>query len=114
VVILLALIATISPPKPDHYVTDRTGVVKNTAALNEKLAQFERQTSDQVLVCVVTEANLQELGRVDILMMPIDAKHHIFKEAEIQAIRKALRGEDRTKYWVLRSWSPGRQVALRA
>jgi len=38
----------------------------------------------------LTEANLQELGRVDILMMPIDAKHHILKEAEIQAIRKAL------------------------
>ena len=39
----------------------------------------------------LTEANLQELGRVDIVMMPIDAKHHILKEAEIQAIRKALR-----------------------
>jgi len=39
----------------------------------------------------LTEANLQELGRVDILMMPIDAKHHILKDAEIQAIRKALR-----------------------
>jgi len=38
----------------------------------------------------LTEANLQELGRVDILMMPIDAKHHILKEAEIEAIRKAL------------------------
>src|SRR5437867_2316763 len=39
----------------------------------------------------LTEANLQELGRVDIVMMPIDAKHHILKEAEIQAIRRALR-----------------------
>ena len=39
----------------------------------------------------LTEANLQELGRVDILMMPIDAKHHILKDTEIQAIRKALR-----------------------
>ncbi len=38
----------------------------------------------------LTETNLQELGRVDILMMPIDAKHHILKDAEIQAIRKAL------------------------
>jgi L-ascorbate metabolism protein UlaG (beta-lactamase superfamily) len=38
----------------------------------------------------LTEANLQELGRVDILMLPIDAKHHILKDAEIQAIRKAL------------------------
>ena len=39
----------------------------------------------------LTEANLQELGRVDILMMPIDAKYHILKEPEIQAIRTALR-----------------------
>jgi L-ascorbate metabolism protein UlaG (beta-lactamase superfamily) len=38
----------------------------------------------------LTEANLQELGRVDILMMPIDGKYHILKEAEIEAIRKAL------------------------
>ncbi len=39
----------------------------------------------------LTEANLQELGRVDILMMPIDAKSHILKEPEIDAIRKSLR-----------------------
>ena len=39
----------------------------------------------------LSEASLQELGRVDILMMPIDAKQHILKEAEIQTIRKALR-----------------------
>jgi L-ascorbate metabolism protein UlaG (beta-lactamase superfamily) len=39
----------------------------------------------------LTEANLRELGRVDIVMMPIDAKYHILKEAEIQAIREALR-----------------------
>src|SRR2546430_16006401 len=39
----------------------------------------------------LTEANLEELGRVDILMMPIDARHHILKEAEVEAIRKALR-----------------------
>jgi hypothetical protein len=38
----------------------------------------------------LTESNLQELGRVDILMLPIDAKHHILKDAEIQAICKAL------------------------
>jgi L-ascorbate metabolism protein UlaG (beta-lactamase superfamily) len=38
----------------------------------------------------LSEANLQELGRVDILMLPIDAKHHILKDAEIEAIRKAL------------------------
>ena len=50
---LLALLAAIAiPPKPDHYVTDRVGVLPNASALNEKLAQFERQTSDQILVYV--------------------------------------------------------------
>jgi L-ascorbate metabolism protein UlaG (beta-lactamase superfamily) len=39
----------------------------------------------------LTEANLRELGRVDILLIPIDAKYHILKDTEIQAIRKALR-----------------------
>jgi L-ascorbate metabolism protein UlaG (beta-lactamase superfamily) len=38
----------------------------------------------------LTEANLQELGRIDILLIPIDARDHILKDAEIQAIRKAL------------------------
>ncbi len=38
----------------------------------------------------LTEANLKELGRVDILLLPIDAKHHILQESEIQAIRTAL------------------------
>lgn len=38
----------------------------------------------------LTEMNLQQLGRVNILMMPIDAQYHILKEAEIEAIRKAL------------------------
>ncbi len=38
----------------------------------------------------LTETNLQQLGRVDVLMLPIDAKHHILKDTEIQAIRKAL------------------------
>jgi len=38
----------------------------------------------------LTEANLQALGRVDILMMPVDAKFHILKQPEIDAIRKAL------------------------
>lgn len=38
----------------------------------------------------LTDANLKELGRVDILMMPIDARRHILKDAEIEAIRKAL------------------------
>ncbi|HEY6211270.1 MAG TPA: MBL fold metallo-hydrolase [Vicinamibacterales bacterium] len=38
----------------------------------------------------LTDANIQQLGHVDIVMMPIDAKHHILKDAEIDAIRKAL------------------------
>ena len=38
----------------------------------------------------LSEANLKELGRVDILMLPIDAKQHILKDAEIDEIRKAL------------------------
>jgi len=51
--VLLLLLAAVSlPPKPDHYVTDRAGVLRNANALNEKLANFERQTSDQILVYV--------------------------------------------------------------
>jgi uncharacterized protein len=40
------------PPRPDRYATDRAGVVGATrlSALNERLAQFERETSNQVLV----------------------------------------------------------------
>lgn len=38
----------------------------------------------------LTEANVRALGRVDILMLPIDAKHHILEDPEIEAIRKAL------------------------
>jgi uncharacterized protein len=49
--VTLTLLAAISlPPKPDRYVTDHAGVLPNAAALNEKLAAFERQTSDQILV----------------------------------------------------------------
>lgn len=42
------------PPKPAGYFTDYAGVVSKEAALrfNEKLAQFERDTSNQVLVVV--------------------------------------------------------------
>ncbi|MFL6537497.1 MAG: TPM domain-containing protein, partial [Chthoniobacterales bacterium] len=42
------------PPKPDRYFNDYAGVVSKDAALrfNEQLAQFERETSDQVLVAV--------------------------------------------------------------
>ncbi|HLA78010.1 MAG TPA: TPM domain-containing protein, partial [Vicinamibacteria bacterium] len=40
------------PPRPDRYATDRAGVTDaaRLAALNERLAQFERETSSQVLV----------------------------------------------------------------
>ena len=46
--------AEIIPPKPAGYFTDYAGVVSKEAALrfNEKLAQFERDTSNQVLVVV--------------------------------------------------------------
>jgi len=42
------------PPRPDRYFNDYAGVVSNEAALrfNEQLAQFERETSDQVVVAV--------------------------------------------------------------
>lgn len=42
------------PPRPERYATDRAGVVDagRLAALNERLAQFERETSNQVLVYV--------------------------------------------------------------
>jgi uncharacterized protein len=42
------------PPRPDRYATDRAGVVEaaRLSALNETLAQFERETSNQVLVYV--------------------------------------------------------------
>jgi uncharacterized protein len=42
------------PPKPAGYFNDYAGVVSREAALrfNDQLAQFERETSDQVLVAV--------------------------------------------------------------
>ena len=46
--------AEVIPPKPDRYFNDYAGVVSKEAAhrFNEQLAQFERDTSDQVLVAV--------------------------------------------------------------
>ncbi|MDQ2919322.1 MAG: TPM domain-containing protein, partial [Verrucomicrobiota bacterium] len=46
--------AEVIPPKPDRYFNDYAGVVSKDAAarFNEQLAQFERDTSDQVLVAV--------------------------------------------------------------
>jgi uncharacterized protein len=42
------------PPKPERYVTDAAGVLPSdrAAALNERLAAFERETSAQVLVWI--------------------------------------------------------------
>ena len=59
-VALLALLvlsvrgAEVIPPKPDRYFNDYAGVVSKDAAhrFNERLAQFERDTSDQVVVAV--------------------------------------------------------------
>lgn len=46
--------AEVIPPKPDRYFNDYAGVVSKEATrrFNEQLAQFERETSDQVLVAV--------------------------------------------------------------
>jgi uncharacterized protein len=61
VVAALSLILAISaraaeviPPKPDRYFNDYAGVVSREAAsqFNEQLAQFERATSDQIVVAV--------------------------------------------------------------
>jgi len=58
--ILIALFAISSqaaeviPPKPTSYFNDYAGVVSKSAALrfNEQLTQFERETSDQVVVAI--------------------------------------------------------------
>jgi uncharacterized protein len=60
IAVFLPLLATNShaaeviPPKPDRYFNDYAGVVPKEAAhrFNEQLAQFERETSDQVVVAV--------------------------------------------------------------
>ncbi len=46
--------AEVIPPKPDCYFNDYAGVVSKEAAyrFNEKLAQFERETSNQVVVAI--------------------------------------------------------------
>jgi uncharacterized protein len=46
--------AEVIPPKPDRYFNDYAGVVSKEVAdrFNEQLAQFERETSDQVVVAV--------------------------------------------------------------
>jgi uncharacterized protein len=46
--------AEVIPPKPDRYFNDYADVVSKSAAqrFNEELAQFERDTSDQVVVAI--------------------------------------------------------------
>jgi uncharacterized protein len=46
--------AEVIPPKPDRYFNDYAGVVSKEAAFrfNQELAQFEGETSDQVVVAV--------------------------------------------------------------
>jgi uncharacterized protein len=46
--------AEVIPPKPDRYFNDYAGVVSKPEAqrFNEELAQFERETSDQVVVAI--------------------------------------------------------------
>jgi uncharacterized protein len=54
VFVISAHAAEVIPSKPDRYFNDYAGVVSKDAALrfNEQLAQFERETSDQVVVAV--------------------------------------------------------------
>ena len=54
VLALQSFAAEVIPPKPARYFNDYAGVVSKEAAsrFNEQLAQFERETSDQVVVAV--------------------------------------------------------------
>src|SRR5262249_39462036 len=57
IVILFAIsghAAEVIPPKPARYFNDYAGAVSKETAyrFNEQLAQFERETSDQVVVAV--------------------------------------------------------------
>jgi uncharacterized protein len=51
---LVCFAAEVMPPKPDRYFNDYANVVSGDAArrFNEQLAQFERDTSNQVVVAV--------------------------------------------------------------
>jgi uncharacterized protein len=53
-VAVTAYAAEVIPPKPDRYFNDYAGVISKEAALrfNEELAQFERETSNQVVVAI--------------------------------------------------------------
>jgi uncharacterized protein len=52
--VVLCRAAEVIPPKPDRYFNDYAGVVSRGAAdrFNTELAQFERDTSNQVVVAV--------------------------------------------------------------
>ena len=66
--VLLFLIAMALPPKPSRYVTDNAGVLgaARADALNAELAQFERDTSDQVIVYIdrdlPPDTTIEEMG----------------------------------------------------
>jgi uncharacterized protein len=49
--------AEVIPPKPDHYFNDYAGVVSKDAAerFNAQLEQFEKETSDQVVVAIYSK-----------------------------------------------------------
>ncbi len=51
---ITAQAAEVIPPKPDRYFNDYAGIISKEAALrfNEQLAQFERDTSNQVVVAI--------------------------------------------------------------
>ncbi|HKX11791.1 MAG TPA: TPM domain-containing protein [bacterium] len=55
------------PPPPDHYVTDQAGILSPTLKnqLEESLAAFERDTSNQVLVATFPDlggASIEDFG----------------------------------------------------
>lgn len=52
--VLRALPSDALPTRPDRYFTDRAGIVSpaTAAQLNHELADFERETSDQLLVAI--------------------------------------------------------------
>src|ERR1051326_1016189 len=62
--------AEVIPPKPAGYFNDYANVVskEKALALNEKLAQFERETSNQVVVAVYrkmeTDSSIEDYAQV--------------------------------------------------
>src|SRR5262249_23699946 len=57
------------PPKPDRYFNDYAGVLSKDTSLrfNEQLAQFERETSNQVVVAVFrkmeSDSSIEDYGQ---------------------------------------------------